>query len=708
MKSRLLWTLAIALMVSMLVSAFPSAYGAKPSLLTEEELAFSEAVCVGQYAYEINEIYAHQYGEFDWPEGSGLEAWRPAGSDADHAYADYLEAEMNAIGLQGVTKEPFQVHAYNYGGASVQIMSPYHEGVWLACGYSGLPGTPPEGITAEIVYVGLGTKYDYEGKDVEGKLVLVDVSEEDMFWLQYPHYEAELHGAIGIVVTWLEYGLLEGSVVTHDSECRRTIPAVAISHENAEYLKTLIASEASVKVKIWCDAEVDLGGTSYNVYGYIPGTTYPDELVVIGDHYDKHWYGASDDGSGVSRLLGMAKAFVDSGYQPSRTLVFFSNGAEEYGWSDTEFDWCIGAWYAISEQHPEWAGKALAYFNLEGGGTIGATSISAEGTPETQGFRRRLLPLFDEWFSNNDPWSAYYYPSSEWTSSFPSTWNDQFSFASAGVPTMAVDSWRSDYPGYDYHTQKDDMYGVSAESLAMSIIANGIAAIELDRSVLIPYGFENRADDMKQYIEEELLTEAGINYRKIMSKIDAFRRVAADVTKMINARAPENAESANALLLQTADVLLSELAWVGGYTQSFYPHQHYQDDSWFLREGIWALEQGNIDAALMWLSWTYNMWTGRFVSRETYQAMYIDRWNPTRDDLFWGTGRLAVVLDIYDEYESLVQKKNAGIADYSDDIASLWAKYNIVIGNFKASLNDMMDTLSTATDLLTQAKAMLR
>ena len=369
MKSKMFLTLTIALIISMSLIAFTPIYGAKPpkALLTEEEIAFAEAVGVGEYAYEINEIYAWQYGEFEWPEGSGKEAWRIAGSDAENAYADYLVAEMNTIGLEDVAKEPFDVHAYNYGGASVQVISPVLGDEWLACGYSGLPGTPPEGITAEIAYVGLGTKYDYEGKDVEGKLVLVDVSEEDMYWLQYPHYEAELHGAIGMVVTWVEYGLLEGSVVTHDSECRRTIPAVCISHENADYLKSLVASEDSVEVKIWCDAEVDLDGTSYNVYGYIPGSTYPDELIVIGDHYDKYWYGASDDGSGVARLLGVAKAFVDSGYQPLRTLVFVAHGAEEYGWSDTEFAWAIGAWYTIYEQHPEWVGKTLAYFNLEGG-----------------------------------------------------------------------------------------------------------------------------------------------------------------------------------------------------------------------------------------------------------------------------------------------------------------------------------------------------
>jgi len=184
--------------------------------------------------------------------------------------------------------------------------------------------------------------------------------------------------------------------------------------------------------------------------------------------------------------------------------------------------------------------------------------------------------------------------------------------------------------------------------------------------------------------------------------------VAAEVTKLIECtKNPENEQSVNDLLLQTADVLLSELAWVGGYIQPFYPHQHYQEDSWYLREGIWALEEGNIDAALMWLSWTYNMWTGRLISRENYQEMFIDRWNPDRDDLFWGTDRLAKVIDIYDEYESLEQKKDDGITDYSDEIAALWATYDTVVDNFKASLNDMMDTLASATDLLNQVKALL-
>ena len=172
------------------------------TLLTPEEMNYAKAVGTGDYAYGIDWTYSYEYGEFEFPAGSGLMAWRGVGSDPAHEYADYLVKEMSDIGLKDVTKEAFPAHAYNYGGATVQIVSPEKGEVWLAAGHGGLPGTPVNGITADLVYVGLGTKYDYEGKDVSGKLVLIDVSEEEMFWLQYPLMEAEVHGALGAVVTW--------------------------------------------------------------------------------------------------------------------------------------------------------------------------------------------------------------------------------------------------------------------------------------------------------------------------------------------------------------------------------------------------------------------------------------------------------------------------------------------------------------------------
>ena len=42
--------------------------------------------------------------------------------------------------------------------------------------FAGVPPTPEEGLTGEIVYVATGTAAEYEGLDVTGKIVLISVT----------------------------------------------------------------------------------------------------------------------------------------------------------------------------------------------------------------------------------------------------------------------------------------------------------------------------------------------------------------------------------------------------------------------------------------------------------------------------------------------------------------------------------------------------
>jgi hypothetical protein len=100
------------------------------------------------------------------------------------------------------------------------------------------------------------------------------------------------------------------------------------------------------------------------------------------------------------------------------------------------------------------------------------------------------------------------------------------------------------------------------------------------------------------------------------------------------------------------------------------------------------------------------MYTGRLVSPDVYQYLVIDRWDdPSRTDLFWATGRLAYVEDFYSEYQSLVDKKAAGITDYSEEIAQLTAHYQSVVEHLQESLDSTVVTLNEATGLLEQAIA---
>lgn len=81
---------------------------------------------------------------------------------------------------------------------------------------------------------------------------------------------------------------------------------------------------------------------SENVLGYIKGSMYPDEYIVITSHYDhigmnknkEVFNGADDDGSGTVAVLEIAKAFKvasDAGRIPKRSVIFMTVSGEEKG-----------------------------------------------------------------------------------------------------------------------------------------------------------------------------------------------------------------------------------------------------------------------------------------------------------------------------------------------------------------------------------------
>ena len=43
-----------------------------------------------------------------------------------------------------------------------------------------------------LVYAGRGKEADYDGVDVTGCLVMVDINQRDEWWINYPVYQARL------------------------------------------------------------------------------------------------------------------------------------------------------------------------------------------------------------------------------------------------------------------------------------------------------------------------------------------------------------------------------------------------------------------------------------------------------------------------------------------------------------------------------------
>src|SRR5882724_8861057 len=98
--------------------------------------------------------------------------------------------------------------------------------------------------------------------------------------------------------------------------------------------------------------------TLYNVIVRIPGSTYPDEWVIRGNHHDAWVNGAQDPISGLAPLMEEMRAMgtlLKQGWRPKRTIIYCAWDGEEPGLLGST-EW--------AETHPaELREKAVVYIN---------------------------------------------------------------------------------------------------------------------------------------------------------------------------------------------------------------------------------------------------------------------------------------------------------------------------------------------------------
>ena len=68
----------------------------------------------------------------------------------------------------------------------------------------------------------------------------------------------------------------------------------------------------------------------------------------------------------------MAKAMKMSHARPAKTVVFLLVTGEEFGTTNSWYDWLIGSYHAITNKHNDWVGRVAAHINLEWQGAAGA------------------------------------------------------------------------------------------------------------------------------------------------------------------------------------------------------------------------------------------------------------------------------------------------------------------------------------------------
>ncbi|MBS1653702.1 MAG: M28 family peptidase, partial [Bacteroidetes bacterium] len=280
-------------------------------------------------------------------------------------------------------------------------------------------------VTAELVFVNRGIPADYDeltrmGIDVKGKIVIAKYGGS---WRGIKPKVAAEHGAIGCIIysdpeddgyaigdsypdggyrpkdgvqrgSVMDMPVYPGDPLTPDvgatKDAKRLnrkdvttimkIPVLPISYEDAlpllESLKgavvpagwrgalpiTYHVGPSVEKVHLKLEFNWDIKPL-YDVIAKLPGSEFPDEWVIEGNHHDGWVNGAEDPISGMVAELEEARAIgelVKKGFKPKRTIVFCAWDGEEPA--------LLGSTEWTEDHQKELLQKAVAYINTDGNG----------------------------------------------------------------------------------------------------------------------------------------------------------------------------------------------------------------------------------------------------------------------------------------------------------------------------------------------------
>ncbi len=277
---------------------------------------------------------------------------RLSGSVQAEQAVNYTKSQMDSLGFDRVWLQPVMVPKWVRGTpefAYIESKPGITNNVPITA-LGGSVATPPGGIKANVVEVHSFEELASLGREgIAGRIVFFNRPMRADLINTFEAYsgavdqrykgaiEASKYGAVGVIVRSLTPRLDDlphtGSMTYEDLPPEQRIPAAAISTNGAELLSTTLKLNPNIRFyfKQNCKQLNDI--KSYNVIGEIRGSTYPDEILVVGGHLDS-WDlgdGAHDDGAGCVQSMEALRLLKETGYKPQRTLRVVLFMSEEIG-----------------------------------------------------------------------------------------------------------------------------------------------------------------------------------------------------------------------------------------------------------------------------------------------------------------------------------------------------------------------------------------
>jgi hypothetical protein len=620
--------------------------------------------------------------------GSNSMGFRVFGTPQDKETADYIAQQMKAVGVQDVNVESLKGDGWLFKGGSVKFTAGSTSATFDASSLGGVPGTPAEGVSGQVVPVGYGTAPEYKGIDVKDKIAFAwwDYDNKGI-WPNLLAEEAHVHGAKAIIIAsgpnhyWYSAG--HGTALgSNDGECSTTLcaPMVVISKVDAAKLLAAM-KKGAVEATVTLDAQNLMDATGYQPLGVIPGSD-PNNVVVLTAHQDAWFTSAGDDSVAVAMVLALAKAVHDSGYQPRYTWVIAPVTGEEYGLADAYADWLHGAWVRMSESHPEWSTDAVAVLNWEVHSAPYMMDVNL--ADEIRPFVRASLQS-----SVKDGLIKGYRLANVYS------WNDGFVYTSLGAPSMTFAAAPPTYWG-KYHTNFDNLASLDFKTLQPVFESEIRVALAIDREVL-PYDFSVRIKSLTDSIDPTIAERYGADPEALHAAIVAFG---------FAARALQDAPYSSCALEHTrkavniAEDKLTALSILEG---TIYPHEQPQLDVVSLDSAIALLKKGQWKPALAKIAMVDTNALAPIASKESF-AVDLKYHQPDYAKAAWvQQSQFPPLLDLYDLWHQVQAKGSKGQTDFSDEIAVLKPMLASQTDVYVQRIDDMTTTVKQVTAELQSA-----
>jgi hypothetical protein len=527
--------------------------------------------------------------------------FRVAGSPSDNAAASYILSQMKADGLCGAKLESVPLDVFTFRGADVCVSGR----TLTASQFGGVRGTCFAGISGPLVDVGLGTAADFAAAgSVRDKVVLIDMDGWD-WWFNFPQMLATMGSAKAVVMTHApdnfppggEYYSQPNALGSFDAETDyANVPLVYVSRADGAWLRTQLAAATSpLQTRVTSLVDVQLagnGGHGYNVIGSIPGTKYPGQTVLVSAHHDAWFKGAEDDTSAIAAQLTIARAMHLSGYRPDRTITFLATTGEEFGYTNSWYDWLVGSTYVVTHTHRDWPGRVAGDVNMEWQGLANGW-LQCRVNPELAPWMTALTAAHPELLPYGvEPGvgirSAVY------------CWNDQWPMTAAGIPSVYMVTKSDTYRGDWYHTTYDTTALIDWSYFAKNVQLVKLVVQGLDRGVggLLPISFSARANQLSGTVDKQTLLDAGLDAGTVQAftnQVDRFSTAATQFDASKGSIPAGRIASVNSAMLGLEAKLNSHLTALDGFDFTAYPHEQDLYDLQYLNTAIADLREPTPD-----------------------------------------------------------------------------------------------------------------